>query len=220
MADPSFDSLAVELADLETPPRFSGIYWDAGGSRYRYRGSGRAVPDYALRSFARARLRLLREKIPPLVERRRRGDLSPEEFGDAIAALLGQIYREQAHLAGADILDRTLFSISAFLYDRIADLRSLLSASESGDVSPARLRQSLDRAASSSKRIFESGRRIASLDQGRVYARRFLGDTDRHCPECLLYASWGKTLASKLPLPASECRCGGNCRCRIEYYDG
>lgn len=55
-------------------------------------------------------------------------------------------------------------------------------------------------------------------DVGLVYMERKLGATDRHCAECLSYASMGLRLIGELPLPTERCTCMANCKCSVRYY--
>jgi hypothetical protein len=48
--------------------------------------------------------------------------------------------------------------------------------------------------------------------------QRFLGNTDRHCAECLSYAAKGPRPVGDLPLPTEECSCRANCLCRVKYF--
>lgn len=48
--------------------------------------------------------------------------------------------------------------------------------------------------------------------------QRFLGNTDRHCAECLSYAAKGPRPVGELPLPTEECSCRANCLCRVKYF--
>lgn len=52
---------------------------------------------------------------------------------------------------------------------------------------------------------------------GRWQARRLLDPSARHCPDCpgLEHREWGP-VDSVTPVGA-DCRCQGNCRCRVEY---
>ena len=48
--------------------------------------------------------------------------------------------------------------------------------------------------------------------------QRFLGNTDRHCAECLSYAAKGPVPIGELPLPTEECSCRANCLCKVKYF--
>lgn len=60
----------------------------------------------------------------------------------------------------------------------------------------------------------KSGRQRYGFKQ----AIRSLDSQSQHCEDCVYYATGGRWLSiDKVIPPGVDCKCGGNCRCRIEY---
>jgi hypothetical protein len=91
-------------------------------------------------------------------------------------------------------------------------LRDLFQQLADGKLSEAQLKARLKAYIKASKISFERGRESqqAMIKPMEV---RLLGSTDRHCSDCIYYASRGIQPLGTLPVPGQACQCRQNCLC-------
>lgn len=80
-----------------------------------------------------------------------------------------------------------------------------------------KLRQRLELYAESGKESFFAIQKEAKKDVGLTEARRLLGATDHHCPQCLEYFGRGWVSISDVILPTQRCDCKNRCKCSLEF---
>lgn len=94
-----------------------------------------------------------------------------------------------------------------FLYEDIGN----------GKVSEAKLIQRLEMYAKSGKTSYFAVEKDKRKQEGKTEAKRVLGSTDYHCPECQRYSSLDYVPISELVIPTQGCSCLTNCRCSVIY---
>lgn len=96
-------------------------------------------------------------------------------------------------------------------------LRFLFEEIATGNVTPARLTQRLEMYAKSGKLSFFGVEQNKKQLEGKTEAKRVLGSTDHHCPECRQLSSIGYIPITQLVLPTQGCSCLTNCKCTVVY---
>jgi hypothetical protein len=71
--------------------------------------------------------------------------------------------------------------------------------------------------ASAAKISYYRGEKEAARKSGLDGARRILGTTDHHCPQCLEYAARGTVPIDEVVFPTQQCQCKTNCLCSLVY---
>ena len=96
-------------------------------------------------------------------------------------------------------------------------LKHLFKEHQIGKISDKMLKHRLNLYSQSGKISGNIIKDIAAKENGLRQERRRLGATHQHCPECLLYNSYGWVGIGTLPPPMVACRCRTNCKCYKEY---
>ena len=91
-------------------------------------------------------------------------------------------------------------------------LRDLFQQLSEGKLSEKQLRARLRDYVKASKVSYERGRESQQATVKPMEAR-LLGFTDRHCSDCVYYASRGIQPLGTLPAPGQACQCRQNCLC-------
>lgn len=96
-------------------------------------------------------------------------------------------------------------------------LKFLVKDIMSGSVTDAQLKNRLNMYADSAGLTAEHIRKQDRIENGYKEGFRQLGGTDKHCSECVTFATLGWVKLEDLVMPGSQCSCRSNCKCSIIY---
>lgn len=221
------------MVALQDRPDIPSFTWDSKINRYRYSDTGRLLSQKAADAITRRRTDYAIAEVRSLGNKLIDGRISLEDWQKETALSLKSLSIGQLELArggkrytfGNDYLaaGRALKDQYRYLRQFAIDIDRGYSIRKDGTQQQmtearflARLDMYVEKAAKLSEQI---GQQANALKNGKLYMQRFLGATDRHCSECLSYASKGIQAIGLLPLPTEACTCRSRCKCRVEYYD-
>jgi hypothetical protein len=202
------------------------LEYDQRIKRFRYKDSGKFASREETINLQKKYLEQQIEKFISLAPRIKAGDITAYmQLGET----LKRIHLSNAIIAanGYDNLtQRDLGQIGAILkkqyyagYDPITNQKFGLKflIEESKDQSETMIANRLKMFAKSGELSGTIVKANKMLDQGYDIERRILGQTHKHCKECIEYASRGWQPINSLPKPKTMCSCRSNCVCRLEY---
>jgi hypothetical protein len=222
--------VALLRSDATDIPSFR---WDNKINRYRYNDTGRLLSPVAANAITQRRTDAATAEIRGLGESLIGGKISLEDWQRQTAVALKSLSIGQLELSrggkrytyGNDYLavGRALKDQYRYLRQFAIDLNRGYSVRKDGtqqEMTEARFKARLDMYAEKAAKLStEIGKQANAFKDSKAYMQRHLGATDRHCAECLLYASQGIRPIGTLPLPTEACTCRSRCKCYVEYFD-
>ena len=197
------------------------VYWDSRVQRYRYKDNNRFVSRTAVNAITTRQIKASTDKISTLTDSMISGEITFLQWQLRFAEELRSIHTRTAAIArgGVDQMKNTdWLAIANILREEYRYFRNFASDIKSGNLSAlaikSRSRLYIRRATLSGEKMRQS----VAVSKGDTQMQRFLGATDKHCEDCLNYASLGIVAIGGLPLPTQQCQCRANCKCRVVYY--
>lgn len=205
--------------------------WDARSGRYRDTSTGRYINTAQLEALSRRNIELIGRNINQLGEMLIQNQITLQSWQESTMQALKTMHLHQMVLAkggtqqtyAVDYLQvgRTLKDEYNYLRSFAEDVQRGYSFDGKGRQVPmtvARFRARLDLYVKRGVTSYHYGQQAKATEKGHGYMFRTLGATDRHCSDCVGYASRGVVSVGALPVPTESCQCRANCKCAVHYF--
>lgn len=196
--------------------------WDGASNRYRYKDSGQYASKDAILNLTRQRVDTVKIETKKTFQKLLNGEITlldwQRDFATQIKILHSQQYMlgrgGYAQTTSADFLEVA----RSLRLDHYPRLRNLVEEIKNGTLTQGQIENRISMFVAASRQSFYQGQKKATMANGFIFARRFLGLCTPHCGECISYAARGVVNIYDLVPPATNCSCGGRCCCYVEYY--
>lgn len=194
--------------------------FDDRTGRYRDKKSGRFLSKDAVTTLTTQNLAAENKELRGYLAEVIQGERSLIDFSVRAAETVKKAHIQE-YLLGrgglANAKDSEYLAIGRSLKDlHYPAIKRFTEDLKTGKLSEAQAYQRLSLILNASKQSYGFGEKQSRLDGGMEWARRYLGIAE-HCPDCVGYASLGVVLAATIIPPATNCQCGGNCKCYLKY---
>jgi hypothetical protein len=193
----------------------SDLIWDDTEKLYRHL-NGRKFSQYQMLQLIKREQKAFNQDITVYTDKLKDKSVSFEDYQKLVIEAVRDSHVQMMRLGrggksetyGIHYLD-----VATELKDnQYPHLRDLFQQLSEGKLSENQLRARLKDYVKASKISYERGRE-SQQQTLKPYEARLLGSTDRHCPDCLFYASRGIQPTGSLPSVGQACQCRQNCLC-------
>lgn len=195
--------------------------WDAKAGRYRWAATGRYLSREAMLNLTRRQIDQTKRDLSTLGNLLTDRKISLATWQEESARALKSLHIRQAILArgGVDrMMANDYLTIARTLKEEYGYLRNFAGDIAGQGMSKAQFDARLAMYADKSRVSWELANRQNFADKGYTMMERQLGATDRHCGDCLRYASLGPQPIGWVPMPTQGCICRARCKCVVKYY--
>lgn len=222
-SDEDLKELALELLGPEAVGNAEGdALVSALAAVFERLADGEAVSEAELLEALEERISAGSDQLSALLDSAINGAMTVEELQEQFAFELSQAHL-QALALGVGGFENISAAELEILFDRMVlefgFLQDLLEQIASGEISPAKARQRMQRYMNAVWSSFWKGAALFATGMGATEKIRDLEPTASHCGDCPgLAGFWGPV--DEIPSPGEESECGSGCRCTERYRRG
>lgn len=204
------------------PEILPGYTWDQQSRRYRSGDTGRFIGRDAITGLLEQRVDSAEARMGRLAAAYHAGEITPAVWAVQMREEVKNLHLQNIALAkgGWDRLTQQDYgrvgaAVKA-IYPKIAGSAADVQA---GTVSLPQMQTRIADYIGSARRLYYQAEREGLPSEAGMVTieRRHLDPAAQHCGDCIDYAAKGWQPVGTLPAPGQACRCGGRCRCSIEY---
>ncbi len=181
--------------------------WEQETRRYRDNKTGRFLSKEAVLQLTKLRIQQAQKDLQRLGDRLLNNKITLKTWQKQTAQLL-KILHTQQYLLGvggeAQIQTDDYSAIASELLAQYQYLQNFALGLTQGKVSPPQFKVRLGMYASAAKVSYYRGEKESALRSGLDGAKRVLGQTDHHCPQCLEYAARGVVPIDEVVYPTQQ----------------
>ena len=162
----------------------------------------------------------LKNKARILGRQLERGSITIAEFQEQIAKTLKDGHLRMAMVGAGGrkrMTPRRLGYVGGILNAEYKKLNSMAQAIADGEVSLKQLLARLNNYGETVRATFHWNEKESNKESGKNAGERWLTPGFTHCAQCIAYATGGLVPIDDVIPVATQCDCGGNCKCVARY---
>lgn len=197
--------------------------FDSTIGRYRDRKTGRFLSKREALDLTQRSIVAASREVQQITDALVSGQLLLGDWQRRFAQIIKEVHLAQYILGrggAANVYPADFLAVARTLKAEYRFLDAFARDIAVGRLSEAQLRARARLYLNKSTTSYWSGDAVAQERASHPMEMRRLLAPVEHCLDCVAYAAAGWVPVGMLPMPGSNCQCGPNCRCSIEYRSG